>query len=94
MIVLDGMNQLPSEFHDLQWLPRVLPANVHIVISSVPTGKVAEETAKRAIKTLKILPLEASEKRELVKKRLGLFGKSIPDITFVSIVSLLIFSKF
>lgn len=55
MIILDGINNFPSQYRDLFWLPLELPPKVHIILSSSHDPKIMEIANMRsggAISTL------------------------------------------
>jgi hypothetical protein len=86
IIILDAINQLPSEYHDLRWLlPRTLPPRVHIIFST-SEGEVVKSVEKRGnvMKILHVNPLNDEEKRELIAKRLAIYGKAITKENTVS----------
>ncbi len=88
VILLDAINQLDPSYHLLHWLPDALPPNITIIISSTDTKEIAEGMSKKKnVQKLQIMPLGESERRELVIKRIGLYGKSIKQDYLVCIFS-------
>eukprot|EP00026_Physarum_polycephalum_P001836 Phypoly_transcript_01839.p1 GENE.Phypoly_transcript_01839~~Phypoly_transcript_01839.p1 ORF type:complete len:919 (+),score=142.10 Phypoly_transcript_01839:139-2895(+) len=78
---------LPAQYHDLHWLPKVLPDRVHILFSSVSGTKIEAEIEKLDAKVVKVLPQQAQQKRELVSKKLEFYGKMIPDEMVEKLIS-------
>ncbi len=75
IIVLDAINQLIPPFHSPYWLPDVLPPNVAVILSSTNSDDEGIKNKKNLMK-LQISPLTEKDRRELVTKRLSLFGKT------------------
>lgn len=48
VVILDGINNLTSSYHDLSWLPLEPPPNVHIILSSSPIPKIMEIVKMRS----------------------------------------------
>eukprot|EP00026_Physarum_polycephalum_P000355 Phypoly_transcript_00355.p1 GENE.Phypoly_transcript_00355~~Phypoly_transcript_00355.p1 ORF type:complete len:1640 (+),score=387.43 Phypoly_transcript_00355:131-5050(+) len=81
VIVFDAINQLPSKYHDLHWLPQVLPPKVYIVLSSTPEPKTLEALKQRSGEGkwvhLPVHPLESDERSKIVSQRLSKYGKKM-----------------
>jgi len=78
ILILDALNQLEDRdgAPDLVWLPPVIPANMRLVVSTLP-GRSLDELKKRNWPTLQVNPLQASERKELIKEYLGQYRKTL-----------------
>jgi tetratricopeptide (TPR) repeat protein len=79
LIVLDALNQLESERdRTLWWLPKDLPAGVHLVVSTLP-GECEEELKRRGwlANELSVPPLTDKERRQIISDYLGRFTKKL-----------------
>ena len=78
VLVLDALNQLEDRdgAPDLVWLPPVLPENVRLIVSTLP-GRPLDEIQKRNWPTLKVEPLSADERKELVRLFLKDYGRNL-----------------
>jgi hypothetical protein len=79
LIVLDALNQLESERdRTLWWLPKDLPAGVHLVVSTLP-GECEEELKRRGwlANELSVPPLNNKERRQIIGDYLGRFTKKL-----------------
>ncbi len=93
--MLDGINQLNSSLHSLDWLPNTLPPNVTVIISSTKSSIIEDAMVrKRNVDTLRIAPLNERDRRELVIKCIALFGKSVDEEQVVCIYVLLFYFLF
>lgn len=92
VIVFDAINQLPSKYHDLHWLPTSLPPKICILISSTPESKMLEAVKQRSggsISTsidgagegkwthISVQALENEERKLIVQTRLSKYGKKM-----------------
>lgn len=77
LIVIDGLDKLTSGT-DLNWWPPFLPANVHLLASSLP-GFAHDAALARRWATLAVVPLTAPQRREVMQAILHKFGKTISD---------------
>lgn len=80
MIILDGLNNLPAQYHDLAWLPLELPHRVHIILSSSCNPKIMEIVKMRSTKDqvnkpdegwlhIPIQPLTLPERKAILNKQ-------------------------
>jgi tetratricopeptide (TPR) repeat protein len=78
VLILDALNQLDDRggAPDLVWLPLHVPKNVRMLLSTLP-GRPLEELKKRGWPVLTIEPLQVEERKQLIKKYLALFAKSL-----------------
>ncbi len=80
ILVLDGLNQLEDRdgAHELIWLPKELPINVKIIISSLD-GKIINSIEKKNWKKqeLNVEGLNQGECKEVITGYLELFGKKL-----------------
>lgn len=93
VIVFDALNQLPTKYHDLHWLPSSLPPNICILISSTPEsvmldairarcggaqmGTSASGTGEGRWMHISVQPLENEERKLIVQTRLSKYGKKM-----------------
>jgi hypothetical protein len=78
VLVLDALNQMEDRdgMPDLLWLPPGLPANVRLIVSTLP-GQSLDELTRRHWPTLAVQPLEAEERTRLIVKCLRQAGKAL-----------------
>ncbi len=78
VLVLDALNQLEDRdgAPDLVWLPPVMPENVRLIVST-PPGRPMDEITKRGWPVFKVEPLTAEERKELIRKFLGEYGRTL-----------------
>ena len=78
VLVLDALNHLEDRFGalDLVWLPKVIPENVRILLSSLP-GRPLEELRRRGWPSLTVEPLQPQECQRLIRDYLALFTKTL-----------------
>jgi len=78
LLILDALNQLEDRdgAADLVWLPPVIPANVRMVLSTLP-GRAWTDLQTRAWPTLCVKPLELDERRRLIVEYLAQFTKKL-----------------
>jgi tetratricopeptide (TPR) repeat protein len=76
VLVIDALNQLEDRYGapDLIWLPPVVPANVRLVLSTLP-GRPLDELRKREWPTLGVGLLELRERQQLLTQYLGQYTK-------------------
>jgi tetratricopeptide (TPR) repeat protein len=72
VLVLDALDQLEDRDRapDLAWLPPVLPADVRLIVSTLP-GRPLDDLKKRGWPTLQVEPLNPEERRQLVVEYLA-----------------------
>jgi tetratricopeptide (TPR) repeat protein len=78
VLVLDGLNQIEDHdgAPDLIWLPPVLPANVRLIISTLP-GRPLQELLQRDWPVLTVEPLKPAEREMLIVEYLKQFAKQL-----------------
>jgi hypothetical protein len=78
VLVIDALNQLEDREGalDLAWLPPVMPANVRLVLSTLP-GRSLAEVERRGDPTLAVAPLEPAERDRLIVDYLASFTKAL-----------------
>ena len=78
VLVVDALNQLDDREGalDLAWLPQQIPANVRLVLSSLP-GRPLDEAAKRRWPTMPIGPLEPEERERLIVDYLAIDSRAL-----------------
>jgi tetratricopeptide (TPR) repeat protein len=75
LIALDQLEDREGAL-DLVWLPPNIPANVRLVVSTLP-GRPLDELAKRGWPAMEVEPLESSERRVLIERYLGQYAKQL-----------------
>jgi tetratricopeptide (TPR) repeat protein len=88
VLILDGLNQLEDYEGalDLVWLPAQIPANVRMILSTLP-GKPLEELKKRAWPSIQVEPLEPDERKQLAQIYLGKYTKTLSPARIDRIIS-------
>ncbi len=78
VLVLDGLNQLEDrdQAPDLVWLPPTIPANVRLLLSTLP-GRPLDALAKRGWPALEVQPLALGERRRLIVDYLAQYTKAL-----------------
>jgi len=78
VLILDGLNQLEDRdrAQELVWLPRVIPPNVRVILSTLP-GKTLEELGRRGWPTTTVELLKRDERLELIKRYLDQYTKAL-----------------
>jgi len=78
VLVLDALNQIEDRdgAPDLVWLPPVIPANVRLVVSTLP-GRPLEDLKKRSWPVLTVEPLTPIERETLIAKYLQRYAKAL-----------------
>jgi nephrocystin-3 len=78
VLVLDGLNQLDDSdgAPELLWLPPEMPANLRLVISTLP-GRVLSEIGRRGWPTLEVKPLTGEERIRLIGAYLAQYSKKL-----------------
>jgi len=82
ILILDALNQLEDRdgAPDLVWLPPEIPANVRLILSTLP-GRSLDDIRKRGWPTLEVKPLDAGERQHLIVDYLAQYTKSLsPDL--------------
>jgi tetratricopeptide (TPR) repeat protein len=80
VLVLDALNQMEDRdgMPDLLWLPPELPANVRLIVSTLP-GRSLDELTRRQWPTLAVKPLEAEERTRLIVECLRQASKALSE---------------
>jgi tetratricopeptide (TPR) repeat protein len=78
VLVLDALNQLEDRdgAPDLVWLPPGIPANVRMILSTLP-GHALDNLGKRGWPTVRVKPLQDNERRTLITQYLAQYTKSL-----------------
>ncbi|XP_030833932.1 TPR repeat-containing protein DDB_G0287407 [Strongylocentrotus purpuratus] len=82
LIVLDALNQLDSgaggegDELELKWLPRELPPNVQMLLSTLP-GKALDAVKAFNWPVFHVQPLDQAEKGEIIRCYMELYSKSL-----------------
>lgn len=80
VILLDALDQLSAKegARSLGWLLNYLPANVHLIVSSLE-GDSLEVLRQRDAKEIALLQLTAGEQRQIVQDRLSEWGRKLDE---------------
>lgn len=81
ILVIDALDQLEDRdrARDLAWLPPVIPANIRLILSTLP-GRSLEEIDRRGwINRLEVKPLDNKEREQLIVAFLGQRRKKLTD---------------
>ena len=78
VLVIDGLDRLEDKEGalDLVWLPPRLPAQVQLIVSTLP-GRPLDEIHKRGWPTLEIKPLDFEERKRFITDYLAQYAKSL-----------------
>jgi len=76
ILVIDAVNQLRGTALELTWLPRQLPHNVRLVISTTP-GETYDRLADRRWRSMELAPLDRAEREKIISRYLGEYSKSL-----------------
>lgn len=78
IVVIDGLNQLPSSGNArlLNWLP-AFPSNVRLIVSTVPGDATADAVTGRRFETFSILPMDTNRRMSLIHGYLQRVGKEL-----------------
>ncbi|OGG49226.1 MAG: hypothetical protein A3F84_23950 [Candidatus Handelsmanbacteria bacterium RIFCSPLOWO2_12_FULL_64_10] len=78
VLILDGLNQLEDrdQAPDLVWLPPEIPANVRLILSTLP-GRALDDLKKRGWPTLVVEPLTPDERKRLIVDYLAQYTKAL-----------------
>jgi len=83
VLVLDALNQIEDRDGalDLVWLPPVIPANVRLIVSTLP-GRPWDNLKERDWPVMIVEPLTTPEREELIDKYLRRYAKALsPGVT-------------
>ena len=89
IFLLDGLDQLSSSHraHNLAWLPIILPANVHVVVTTLPNRYELKDTLKSKIPQndnfICVLPLPSKLSINIVKEWLKRADRTLTPPQFV-----------
>jgi len=88
ILVLDALNQLEDKDNalDLGWLPSFIPANVRLILSTLP-GRSMDELKKRDWMELAVLPMNRGEQAEYINKYLEHAGRKLDKAQIGMIVN-------
>ncbi len=78
ILILDALDQLEDrdEAHELPWLPREIPPNIRIVLSTTP-GRPLDTLKRRGWPCLAVEPLDDSERKNLIRNYLAQYTKAL-----------------
>jgi tetratricopeptide (TPR) repeat protein len=78
VLVLDALNQIEDRDGalDLVWLPPVIPANVRLIVSTLP-GRAWDDLKNRAWPVMTVEPLTTPERERLIVDYLARYSKAL-----------------
>jgi len=89
VLILDALNQLDAtdNAHTMYWLPRRLPANVRLIVSSLEHPSL-EALRRRgaAVKEMALAPLNESDSRHLVEAVLDRYHKKMDEVQIAALL--------
>lgn len=79
VLIIDALNQLEDRDGalELYWLPEMIPPNIRLVVSSLPSRSL-DELKKRGWPTMEVKPLDVQERQKLIVDYLGQSRKALP----------------
>jgi tetratricopeptide (TPR) repeat protein len=79
LVVVDGLERMTERpgAMDAGWLPDTLPAGARVVLSARP-GPLVDALRARGASVVKVAPLDATTRREVIRRHLSQFGKQLP----------------
>ncbi len=88
VLILDALNQLEDRdgAPDLVWLPPVIPANVRVILSTLP-GRPLDDLVKRGWQQLNVEPLTTDERKQLISEYLAQYTKALASAQMARIAS-------
>ena len=78
VLILDALNQLEDtdQAPDLTWLPPVIPANIRVIVSTLP-GRPTDALARRDWPSMTVEPLTPDERRQFIGDYLATYTRSL-----------------
>jgi len=78
VLIIDALNQLEDRdgAPDLVWLPMEIPANIRLILSTLP-GRPQDEVLRRKWQTLQVEALKKKKRKKLIRKYLKLYSKKL-----------------
>jgi len=78
VLILDALNQLEDtdQAPDLTWLPPVIPANIRLIVSTLP-GRAADALDRRNWDAMTVEPLRPEERRRFIVDYLDSYTQSL-----------------
>src|SRR6185295_15260544 len=76
LLVIDAVNQLVSGSRNLAWLPKHIPSNVRLIVSTTPF-ETYDRLHERGWSTLQLQDLNSREREALIVRYLGEFHKGL-----------------
>ncbi|KAM9066652.1 telomerase protein component 1 isoform X3 [Sarcophilus harrisii] len=96
VLVIDGADQLGDQSGQLisDWIPKILPQKVHLVMSmSAKTGLGDILQSRRDAHVVALKPLEPTARAQLVRQELALYGKRLEETPFNNQMRLLLVKR-
>ncbi|XP_038058559.1 uncharacterized protein LOC119729838 [Patiria miniata] len=83
VLVLDALNQLDTgtgagDEQDLKWIPKELPSNVCMILSTLP-GRAMDAVTAAGWPSMRVNPLNVNEKSDIVTGYMNLYGKTLNE---------------
>ncbi|MDK9701294.1 MAG: DUF4062 domain-containing protein [bacterium] len=88
VLVIDAVNQLEDRDQalELAWLPPVMPANIRLIVSTLP-GKSLDELKRRKSLSLEVKPLDNTERVRYINDYLKIYSRELNDTQLARIAS-------
>ena len=88
LIILDAINQMEEtgDAHSLWWLPKTLPHNVKIIVSTLE-GQCADALRTIGVESLDVGPLNKDEQQKMVRELPSVYAKTLDDELVDKIIS-------
>ncbi|KAH3766652.1 Tetratricopeptide repeat protein [Pelomyxa schiedti] len=81
ILVLEGIDKLDDTDNssDLLWLPKILPPEIRLIVSTTPSSPSGMELKKRDAVIVELLPLPEDSRTTVIREYLLLHGKRLTD---------------
>ncbi|MEK6324073.1 MAG: tetratricopeptide repeat protein [Acidobacteriota bacterium] len=88
VLILDALNHFGDRdgAPDLVWLPREIPPNIRLIVSTLP-GRSLDDLTRRGWPTMQIEPLLVEERKQLIPAYLDQYAKQLSEARVERIVS-------
>eukprot|EP01130_Rhizamoeba_saxonica_P013379 TRINITY_DN5710_c0_g1_i1.p1 TRINITY_DN5710_c0_g1~~TRINITY_DN5710_c0_g1_i1.p1 ORF type:complete len:1048 (-),score=215.60 TRINITY_DN5710_c0_g1_i1:336-3479(-) len=89
VLIIDGVDQIEPEYQGLGWIPKVIPKNIRLIISSTDSGRSYDNIYKGETENniLWIEPLDDRGKRTLIEMYLLDIGKKLSNSQILDLVN-------
>lgn len=84
VLLLDGLNLLHGDSCDLEWVPKIMPPSLHLIVSAKP-GRSLNAARRRGWRELIVQPLTTAERKALIESVLAQYAKRLSPSQIVRI---------